>query len=167
LINNLNKENRQKIEKKIFSSNNDTFAAIDKRLQDTTIPYLSQDEDKEDLLDKVYQLADEAEILYDANNIFVIKINSGYAMSQLGSSSQWCFASNPDQYWDQYVSEENGFAVMVFNFNELPSESTRMLVVLENGDVYDMYDKLIEDGDRYLSQLGIINYIPRGEMESD
>jgi len=157
-------EHREKIEKKIFSSANDTFDGVKKRLEDTTIPYLSQDDASEGIVEKVRDIGDEAEILYNQDNILVVKINSAEAMGYIGCSSQWCFASNPQQYWDNYTGE-GGFATIVFNFNEEPSEPTAMVVVLEEGSVYNMYNDFMEDGEEYLIDIGVHNIIQRGEME--
>lgn len=154
LINQTKPEHRAKIEKKIFSSKNDTFEGVLKRLQDTTIPYLSQDDAGEVVIDKVQDLGDEAEILYNKDNIIVVKINTAEAMGYIGCSSQWCFATNPQAYWDNYTGS-GGFATIVFNFNEEPSEPTAMVVVLETGDVYNMYNDFMEDGYEYLRSIGV------------
>lgn len=164
LIDQTNPEHREKILKKVFSSANDTLEAVAKRLQDTSIPYLSQDDAAENIVDKVRDLGDEAEILYNENNILVVKINTAEAMGYIGCSSQWCFASNPQQYWDSYTGNE-GYATIVFNFNEAPSERNAMVVVLESGEVYDMYNDFMEDGEEYLQSIGVEKYIPHGEHE--
>lgn len=163
LIKRLNPQHQEKIMKKVFSSANDSFEGISNRLKNTTIPYLSQEEGPEGIIEKINDVGDEAEILYNKNNILVVKINTGEAMGYIGCSSQWCFASNPQGYWDDYTSAD-GFATIVFNFNEEPSEPTAMVVVLETGEVYDMYNNHMEDGDRYLQDLGIAKYVLGGEM---
>lgn len=165
LINQTKPEHREKIMKKVFSSANDTFEAVSKRLEDTTIPYLSQDDSFENTVEKISDVSDEAEILYRNNGILVVKIKSPEAMGYIGCSSQWCFASNPQGYWSQYTSGDDGFATIVFNFNEEPSEPNAMVVVLENGSVYNMYNEYMEDGDEYLNELGVSKYIPHGEYE--
>jgi hypothetical protein len=157
LLEQVKPENREKIYKKVFSSANDTFAGIKKRLDDTTIPYLSQGLEREDIIKKVDDMGNEAEILYDNNNILVVKIMSAEAMGYIGCSSQWCFASNPEHYWDNYTN--HGFATIVFNFNEPESEPNRMVVVLEDGSVYGMYNEYIEDGYQYLSDIGVNDVI--------
>jgi tRNA nucleotidyltransferase (CCA-adding enzyme) len=165
LIGQVKPEHREKIEKKIYSSANDTFEGVKKRLEDTTIPYLSQDDAPEGIIEKVNDLGGEAEVLYNGNNILMVKINTGEAMGYIGCSSQWCFASNPQQYWDNYTSGEDGFATIVFDFNEPESEPNRMMVVLEDGQVYDMYNEFIEDGWQYLNSLGVTKYLPEPVAE--
>ena len=165
LIGQTKPEHQEKIMKKVFSSANDTFEAVSKRLEDTTIPYLSQDDSLENTVEKVRDMGDEAEILYNGNNVLVVKINSPEAMGYIGCSSQWCFASNPQAYWSQYTSGDDGFATIVFNFDEEPSEPNAMVVVLENGSVYNMYNEYMEEGGEYLDELGVSEYIPEGEYE--
>jgi len=164
LINQTKPEHRAKIEKKIFSSANDTFEGVNQRLKDTTIPYLSQDDAGEVVIDKVQDLGDEAEVLYNKDNVLVVKINTAEAMGYIGCSSQWCFATSPQQYWDDYTGD-GGYATIVFNFNDDPSEATAMVVVLESGDVYDMYNEYMDDGNGYLQSLGVLDVIPMGSME--
>lgn len=107
----------------------------------------------------------EAEILYNGNNVLVVKINSPEAIGYIGCSSQWCFASNPQAYWSRYTLGDDGFTTIVFNFNEEPSEPNAMVVVLEDGSVYNMYNQYMEDGSEYLDELGVSKYIPDGEYE--
>lgn len=165
LLNNVNPEQREKIIKKIFSSKFTTFDEIKRRLEDTTIPYLSEESGMEELISKVEDMGDEAEIIYNENNILVVVIKSPEAMRYIGCSSQWCFATGGDDYWDQYASQ--GYATIVFNHNIYPSEPTRMVVVLEDGSVYDMYNEYMDDGDAYLQDIGVLNIIPNGELMTE
>ena len=102
-------------------------------------------------------MGDEAELLFNNNEILIVLIKSGEAMSYIGCSSQWCFARNSDSYWQQYAPE--GYATIVFNFDEDPSDPSRMVVVLDSGDVYNMYNEYMEDGDQYLNRIGADKYI--------
>jgi len=117
----------------------------------------------DELVSKVEDMGDEAEIIYNQDNILAVVIKSPEAMRYIGCSSQWCFATGGDDYWEQYASD--GFATIVFNHNIYPSEPTRMVVVLSSGDVYDMYNEFMEDGQMYLNELGIDDLIPTGETE--
>lgn len=171
LLEKVKPEKKEIIYKKIFSSKNDTFDAIKKRLEDTTLSYLSQDEDLPDMVGKVNDMGDEAEILYSQNNVLVVEIKSSEAMKYLGCSSQWCFASESgNYYWVEYA-EENRFPIIVYNFNEEPSDPERMVVVLPAGDVYTMYNEPMKDGYEYLQELGIsdivFKYEPEYEEELD
>jgi len=163
LLNNVKPEQKQKILEKVFSSKFNTFEEIKKRLEDTTIPYLSEESGMDELVSKVEDMGDEAEIIYNQDNILAVVIKSPEAMRYIGCSSQWCFATGGDDYWEQYASD--GFATIVFNHNIYPSEPTRMVVVLSSGDVYDMYNEFMEDGQMYLNELGIDDLIPTGETE--
>jgi len=163
LIDQLKPEQKEKIIKKIFSSKFSTFEEVLKRLQDTTIPYLSEESGIDDIIDKVNDLGDDAEIIYNQDNILAVVVKSPEAMRYIGCSSQWCFATGGDDYWDQYASE--GYATIVFNLNEDPSSNTRMVVSLDDGSVYDMYNEHMEDGDAYLMNLGVFDLIPVGEMK--
>ena len=163
LLNNVNPEQKQKILEKVFSSKFNTFEEIKIRLEDTTIPYLSEESGMDELVSKVEDMGDEAEIIYNENNILAVVIKSPEAMRYVGCSSQWCFATGGDDYWDQYASA--GYATIVFNHNIDPSEPTRMVVVLEDRSVYDMYNEFMEDGEEYLIDLGIEELIPTGDTE--
>lgn len=161
LINNVKPEQQEKIIKKVFSSKFTTFDDISSRLDDTTIPYLSEDSSIDEMIDKIDDMGDEAEIVYNKDNILVVVIKSAQAMQYIGCSSQWCFAIGTGN-WDEYAPE--GYATIVFNFNEEASENTRMVVVLDHGAVYDMYNVYMEDGDSYLIHLGVFDVIPVGEL---
>jgi len=163
LLNNVKPEQKQKILEKVFSSKFTTFEEVQKRLEDTTIPYLSEESGMDELISKVEDMGDEAEIVYNENNILVVVIKSPEAMRYIGCSSQWCFATGGDDYWDQYASE--GYATIVFNHNIYPSEPTRMVVVVEDGSVYDMYNEYMEDGQEYLYDLGIEDLIPNSNTK--
>ena len=162
LLNNVNPEQKQKILEKVFSSKFNTFEEIKIRLEDTTIPYLSEESGMDELVSKVEDMGDEAEIIYNQDNILAVVIKSPEAMRYIGCSSQWCFATGGG-HWDQYAP--HGFATIVFNLNEFPSEPTRMVVVLSTTDVYDMYNEYMVDGDEYLQDIGVRDVIPSGEME--
>lgn len=144
------------IMKKVFSSENNTFEKLHKRLSDTFIPYLSHEDPIEILEEKVQDMGDDAEILYKKNNIMVVDIMSSTAMIEIGCSSQWCFAHS-NSWWDEYAS--NGYAIIIFNFNVDPGEPTRMVVMLDNGSVYNMYNDYMEDGDKYLNDIGVSKYV--------
>lgn len=166
LINQVKPEYKEKIFKKVFSSANNTFETVAKRLQDTAIPYLYQEDSPENTIEKINDMGDDAEILYNKNNVLVVKIKTPQAMGYIGCSSQWCFATDPSVYWGQYTSGyDDGFATIVFNFNETPSSPQAMVVVLEDGSVYDMYNEYMDDGYEYLNSLGVLKIIPRGAYE--
>lgn len=162
LVDSVSEDKREIILAKVFSSENDTFEKVKDRLEKITIPYLSEDSLIEDIIEKIADMGDEAELLFNNNEILIVLIKSGEAMSYIGCSSQWCFARNSSGYWDQYAPE--GYATIIFNFEEDPSEPTRMVVVLEDGSVYNMYNEYMEDGDQYLNSIGADQYINRYEM---
>ena len=163
LLNSVKPHQKDKLIKKFFSSKFTTFEDVKKRLEDTTIPYLSEETGMDELVSKVEDMGDEAEIIYNQDNVLAVVIKSPEAMKYVGCSSQWCFATGGDDYWDQYASD--GFATIVFNHNIYPSEPTRMVVVLSDRSVYDMYNEYMEDGEEYLIDLGIEELIPTGDTE--
>ncbi len=152
LLDRVKEDKRQIVLNKIFSSENDTFEKVKERLEKTTLPYLSEDSTKEDIISKVEDMGDEAEILHNENSILIVLIKSSDAMSYIGCSSQWCFARNSNSYWEEYAS--NGYATIIFNFDEDPTDPKRMVVVLDSGDVYNMYNEYMEDGQQYLLDIG-------------
>lgn len=162
LIYKIKPEQQEKIIKKVFSSKFTTFEEIQKRLDDTTIPYLSEDSTVDELIEKIEDMGGEAEIVYNENNILVVIIKSSNAMQYIGCSSQWCFA-NGSGHWEDYTN--HGYATIVFNFNEDPYEANRMVVVLDTGEVYNMYNDYMEEGDSYLEYIGVSDVVPYGNLE--
>ena len=165
LVGQVSEDKRQIILNKIFSSENDTFEKVKDRLEKTTIPYLSEDTPKEDIISKIEDMGDEAEIIYDKGDVLAVIIKSAKAMQYIGCSSQWCFARNSSGYWDQYASD--GFATIVFNFDMPADEPARMVVVLSTGDVYDMYNDFMEDGYEYLHDIGVGHALDQHQVVSE
>jgi hypothetical protein len=160
VLNNVNAERANLILKKVFSNENDTFEKIKERFDNIFIPYLSQDEPIEEILDNIKYWKDEVELLYNKNDVVAVKIMSAEAMTAFGCSSQWCFARDTG-WWDNYA--EYGFATIVYNFNLDPSDPKRMVVVLDNGNVYNMYNEYMDEGIEYLEEIGVYDYMPTSD----
>lgn len=154
IIRQVPKKRQEKIFKKIFSNEFDTFEKVLDRLQKMSMPYLHDDSNIDELLDKINDLEDEAELIYNKNNIIAIAIHSFYAMSIIGCSSTWCFVTS-NHYWDEYTKQ--GDPIIIFNLNK--TSKKRMVVVLGDGSVYNMYNDYIENGNEYLQKIGIADLI--------
>jgi len=153
LIEQLSDEKKEKVFKKIFSNEFNTFDKVVERLQNTTIHYLSDESTVDDIIEKVDELGkDEAEVIYKKNNIIAVLVKSFYAMSQLGCFAQWCFVTSSHQ-WDTYTYR--GYPIIVFNNNKSASSKKRAVVVLSDGSVYNMYNYYMENGDKYLQKIGV------------
>jgi GNAT superfamily N-acetyltransferase len=178
LLDKLSEEKRDKIFKKVFSSNNQTIEQVAKQLKKTDIMYLDHAEGIEELRDKIEfeEDSDEAKKLYDDGQIIVVDVKSSDAMKNLGCGSQWCFVTEHgiDQ-WLNYA--DNSHVNIVYNFNRDSDSRTRMVVVLPQGDVYDMYNDLMDDehpdgeGWYYLDSIGAADHVNanlvKEEIEED
>lgn len=151
LLERTNPEHKDKIFKKIFTSEINTFREVEQRLNDTQIPYLNEESEREEIIDKINSISD-AEIVHNENSVLAVLVKSYEAMHEIGCSSQWCFVRNPSD-WDS--GTYGNYATVVFNFDEDPSDPKRMVVILEGGEVYDMYNDYLEDGDSYLYEIGV------------
>ena len=156
-VNQLSDDKREIMMKKIFSSNNKTFADVIQQANNTDVLYLSSDDAEEEVRDKVSALEGEADVLYDQNNIMVVDVKSSDAMKMLGCGSQWCFSiEGGDDHWSNYA--QNSHVNLVYNFDEESDSRKRMVVVLPDGEVYDMYNDYMDEYE-YLEGIGVDNYI--------
>lgn len=58
-------------------------------------------------------------IVYDNNNIVIVKCNNYETVKHLGKTTNWCISKNKS-YWNNYINKNNGQEQYVlFNFNEL------------------------------------------------
>lgn len=59
------------------------------------------------------------DIVYNENNIILLRVYDFHTIKVLGKSTNWCI-SKGKQYWDDYVANsDNKSQYMLFNFNEL------------------------------------------------
>jgi len=117
MLSNRNDETRKKIYNKIFKSG----ATLKNLLQFT--------DEKENLLggveytkQYVYDLVNDSEydedmsIIYDKNEIMVVKIESAEAIKKIGCNSLWCFTYGENNYytWNNY--SYNGVVYVIIDF---------------------------------------------------
>ena len=89
----------------------------------------------------VIEKSNNANVVYNANNILIIQSNDKDVITKLGSN-RWCIVYNPDSYFDDYVGGENLYAqFLCFNFN-LPQSNKYSLF----GVSLDMENKAIRGG---------------------
>lgn len=157
LINKIPEDYRKTVLNKLFSSENNTIEKVVQRLNDIFLPYLNEDSSIDDIIEKVNDMDGEAEIIFNKDNIIAIVIKSVEAMQHIGCSSQWCFArESGEQYWDDYVTVD--YPIIVFDLNEEPSAPTRMVVILDSGEIYSMYNDVLEyEPDYFYSISKVIN----------
>ena len=130
MLNNRNEETRNKIYKKIFKSGS------------TLKTLLRFSDDKENLLggvdytkQYVYDLIKESEyeedmsIIFEENDVMVIKIESAEAIKKIGCNSLWCFTYGEDNYKTWYNYSYNGVVYVIINF-KLPFDDTEFMHVL-------------------------------------
>ncbi len=102
----------------------------------------------------------DADLVYDKNDVLVIKVNDYEAMQQLGCYSNWCFAQvGSENYWDDYAGLGYVYVIMDFNMDiddarflmtYLPESDS--LYLSNNTEWYEVYDV---DFNKYLNTLGI------------
>lgn len=158
-IKDMSEDKQGKLLQKVFSSKNDTLEKVDDQLLKAEKLYLSHGDGIDELRELVgYTDVSEAKILYDSNNVIVVDIKSSDAMKELGCGSQWCFTTEySDEMWNDYA--QNSHVNIVYNFNLDKDEYNRMVVVLPDGEVFNMYNEQMEDGLNYLSDLGVDQYV--------
>lgn len=164
LVDRMSDEKKEKLMNKVFSSKNDTFEKVEHQLNNIQINYLSHNEGIEELRNKIEYEEDEAEKLYDDGSVVVVDVKSSDAMKNLGCGSQWCFATEyGTEHWGNYA--DNSHVQIVYNFSEDSDSYTRMVVVLPDGSVYNMYNEYMEDGNDYLDELGVLELIHKNSNE--
>jgi 2'-5' RNA ligase len=167
LYDRLSEEKRNIVFKKIFSSKNDTFEKILTQLKNSN-NYLYHEDAIDELLDKINYEAEygEADLLYDNNNVVVVDVKSSDAMKNLGCGSQWCFATEHGiDHWINYA--DNSHVNIVYNFNLEPDDENRMVVVLPEGSIYNMYNQYMDgdenmggmEGNYYLDSIGVADRV--------
>ena len=162
-IQRLNRNKQEKILSKVFSSKNDTFQKVAEQMEKLDILFLHHDDGVEELRNKANYEAEhgEADILYDNGEVIVVSVKSSDAMKNLGCGSQWCFVTEYNtEHWKGYSHTRN--VNIVYNFNEEPNSRKRMVVILADDGIYDMYNEGMGDGDEYLRELGVNEYINAG-----
>ena len=162
-ISRLSDDKQQKILSKVFSNKNDTFEKVAQQMEKLDVLFLHHDDGVEELKQKIEYESDDGEafLIYEKDDVLVVDVKSSDAMKSLGCGSQWCFATEYDrQHWKDYSHNRN--VNIVYNFNKNPESRKRMVVVLPNGEIYDMYNEYMNDGDEYLGKLGVTQHLNAG-----
>lgn len=126
LVNNKEENVKQKIYNKMFKSN----ITLDKLIDFA--------EDKENLIgdyehtiDSILELINEYSndmtLLYNQNNVMVVRVESPEAIKAIGCNSLWCFTygsgfSQAYQTWNNYSTNDIVYVIINFNLNQTDPE---------------------------------------------
>jgi len=166
MLNNREPEIRNKIYRKIFKSGN-SIEDIIEFLEEKENLVGGVDFKPEDII-KMANDNYDMELLYNHNNVIVVRVESPEAIKRIGCNSLWCFTyGNPfngmNRLWDDYST--NDIVYVIINFNEEPNTNEHMMVLIKPLEFDVQY---YDDG--YDSPLfGLHNepfYNPLGELES-
>jgi hypothetical protein len=131
---------------KTFSSKNDTFEKVSEYME-TLKDYLASDASStSELMDKL-SMAHRSKLIYNNNQLIIIKVGSNIDMQNLGCGSLWCFARAGDrEFWNDYASA--GYVYLIYDFTRPINDPLRMVVFLpQSYKYYDMYNELTDEVD--------------------
>lgn len=143
-LNNRNEDTVKKILKKVYK-NNVTMEDL-----------VNFVEDKENLLggddftkEKILKIVEEEDLLvvFDNNNILVVKVDSVQGMKAIGCNSLWCFTYGENNYNDWYKNSYNDIVYTIIDFSEKSDSEDFMHVYIRPLPIDYEYDN--EDGDDY------------------
>ena len=128
LLGNREEKLRKKIYDKMFKSNitlEDLLRFVDQKEN-----LLGGKEfTKQDIITLIEESYDDMSIVYDENDVMVVKVESAEAIKEIGCNSFWCFTYGKDNYknWNEY--SYNGLVYVIINF-KLPSDDVEFMHTL-------------------------------------
>ena len=84
---------------------------------------------KKDIINMVNESDEDMSIIFDQNNVMVVKVESVEAIKQLGCNSFWCFTYGNDNYKQWYQYSYNGVVYVIIDF-KVPSDDQEFMHVL-------------------------------------
>ena len=77
----------------------------------------SFDWNRDSLLSFIEESELACEVKYDKDNIIVLEVFDFQSIFKLAKSTNWCI-SKQKKYWDEYVSDDDRYQYIIYNFNE-------------------------------------------------
>jgi hypothetical protein len=130
-IDKLDAEKRTKIYEKGFKSGNNLEDFID-FFQDNKNFITGNETTIQNVLELISDDSD-LQLLYNKNNILVIRVDSVEGMQNIGCNSFWCFASKDFEYaYSSWIDNSpNDFVYVIMNFNESQDSSEFMTTIID------------------------------------
>lgn len=128
LLTNRDEKLREKIYKKMFKSNitiNDLS-----RFADEKENLLGGKEfTKQDIINLIEDNPYDMSIIFDKNNVIVVKVESAEAIKKIGCNSFWCFTYGENNYRDWNNYSYNGLVYVIINFS-MPTDDPEFMYTL-------------------------------------
>lgn len=146
-LDNRDDESKMKIMKKIFKSNHD-IKDISRFVDDKDSLLGGKDLTREKILEIIEDPENDSEVIYDNENVMVVKIMDVTGIKNLGCNSLWCFTYGNDNYRQWYEYSHNGIIYAIIDFKEQSDSPDFMHVLIkplqkeyeEDADDYPLYN---------------------------
>lgn len=120
-LNNRPDETKEKILRKVFSSDHPTFEDVLDFVEDKQNLMIGGAYDKQGLYDLVAKNDYDLKIVYDKGNVVVVDVTGQPGIKLLGCNSMWCFTYGSEyglagEQWDRY--SYNGHVYAIVDFDE-------------------------------------------------
>lgn len=144
-LNNRDENTRIKILRKIFKGN--TSLSDMMRFVDDKQNYLGG---VEFTADDIYQLSqtEDMEIIYNNNNILIVRVDSPQAIKKIGCNSLWCFTygsgfDNAYRQWNNYSHNDMVYVIVNFNVDSDSEEFMHVLIkpLMDEDDNFIEFDE--------------------------
>lgn len=128
-------------------------------------------EDKENLLggvdfnrDTITEIIEDSygdmTLVFDKNDVLVIKVESAEAIKAIGCNSVWCFTYGDDNYKNWYNYSENGTVFVIINLKEATNSEEFMWVLIKSlekkYDEDDYYPLFNMSNDNYCDPYSVL-----------
>lgn len=128
LLGNRDDKLKEKIHNKMFKSNITLDDLLDFTREKENL-LGGKEFTKQDIIDLIDEDSEDMSIIYDKNNVIVVKVESAEAIKAIGCNSFWCFTYGENNYrnWNEY--SYNGVVYVIIDF-KLPSDDQEFMHVL-------------------------------------
>lgn len=172
-LNNRSADIKDKMLRKVFSSDNQTFDDVARFLEEKENVIGGKEFTRKDMDELVVKHG--TPIVYDKNGIVVLDITSKQEIHEFGCMGLWCFTyGSHSEYSDDYKTFDNystnGHVYLIINFKSSPENADFMYVLIK-----PVPEQLIKnyygDGQNksfdFYGKKSYVNYKTQGKYESD
>jgi hypothetical protein len=133
MLSNRDEKSRMKIYQKMFK-NNRTLDSIIDFVQEKENLIGGEDVTREELLQVIDEYEDEMTLLYDNENVMVVRVESATGIKAIGCNSLWCFTygsgfDNAHRTWNEYSTY--GIVYVIVDFRLQSDDVDFMNVVIK------------------------------------
>ena len=165
-LNNRNESLKDKVNKKMFKSNI-TIKDLISFAEDKENLLTGEDFTKE-MLEELVEEDYDMDIIYNENNIMLIKVESPNAIKKIGCNSLWCFTygegfNQAYATWSKY--SYNDIVYVLVDFDEDSNSETFMHVIIKPIEFDDLEDEEIND-DKIFNMANDMVYNPLSVLKN-